>query len=132
MRLRLTPASAVPIYRQLIDQIRDRIAVGHLKVGDRLPSVRELAQSLPANQNTVLKAYDLLERDGLIERRHGNGTFVTASGVKLSSAKRREQLTAALGEVATKAKLFNVPDQEVHALLDKALARVRDTSEKSS
>jgi GntR family transcriptional regulator len=131
MHLRLTPASAVPIYRQLIDQVRERIAVGQLKVGDRLPSVRELAQALPANQNTVLKAYDLLEREGLIERRHGNGTFVSASGIQLSSQQRRKQLSAALRDIATKATLFNIAADEVHTLLDKELKRVQAEAEDS-
>ena len=64
MFIRLQTNSPTPIYRQIIDQISYQIAAGTLKSGDRLPGIRTLAAQLPANQNTVLKAYDLLSRDG--------------------------------------------------------------------
>ncbi len=124
MRVRLNPSSAVPIYRQIVDQVADQIACGRLRVGDRLPSVRELAQALPANQNTVLKAYEILEHDGLIARRHGDGTFVTSRASGLDGPARRAVLGDLLGEVARKAVLFDVPAAEVHTRLDAKLEEV--------
>jgi GntR family transcriptional regulator len=123
MRLRLTATSGVPIYRQIVDQVSDQIASGRLRVGDRLPSVRELAQALPANQNTVLKAYELLEHEGLISRRQGDGTFVTSRSSSLSAAERRQVLADLLAQTAAKAALFDVPTAELHRLLDQQLAR---------
>jgi GntR family transcriptional regulator len=123
MRLRLTATSGVPIYRQIADQVSDQIASGRLRLGDRLPSVRELAQALPANQNTVLKAYELLERDGLISRRHGDGTFVTSRASSLTAAERRQVLVDLLAQLAAKAALFDVSAAEIHRLLDQQLAR---------
>src|SRR5205807_7468926 len=72
----LTPSSGVPIYRQLMDQIRALVASGRLAEGDLLPSVRQLGQDLQVNQMTVSKAYSLLERDGVVERVRGQGMRV--------------------------------------------------------
>ncbi|HKI73767.1 MAG TPA: GntR family transcriptional regulator [Pseudomonadales bacterium] len=65
--------SNVPIYRQLVDQVHRLAASGRLKAGDRLPSVRQLAEELAINPMTVSRAYGLLEQDGLVERRRGIG-----------------------------------------------------------
>lgn len=129
MRVRLLASSGVPIYRQIVDQVSDQIACGRLQPGDRLPSVRELARALPANQNTVIKAYEVLERDGLITRRHGDGTFVAGSGSSLSVGDRRRILAELLGHAALKAQLFEVAPDELHRLLEAqitALARQKE------
>lgn len=76
MIIRLERSSGIPITRQLLDQLRAQCATGALRPGDKLPSVRELARELVVNQNTVLHVYERLETEGLIERRHGAGTFV--------------------------------------------------------
>ena len=66
----------MPISRQIAAQIRAQCASGALKPGDRLPSVRALAAELAVNQNTILRVYERLTAEGLIERRHGDGTYV--------------------------------------------------------
>jgi GntR family transcriptional regulator len=76
MLIRLEKASGVPLTRQILDQIRTQCATGALQSGDQLPSVRQLAHELAVNQNTILRVYERLEAEGLIERRHGLGTFV--------------------------------------------------------
>ena len=124
MRLRLLPSSGVPIYRQVVEQISQQIACGRLNAGDRLPSVRALARALPANQNTVIKAYETLERDGLITRKHGDGTFVAGGGSTLSAVQRREILGEILAAAAMKAALFNIPPADLHRLLDEEIANV--------
>ncbi len=130
MRLRLISSSGVPIYRQIVEQVGELIACGRLRVGDRLPSVRGLARALPANQNTVIKAYELLERDGLITRRHGDGTFVSEGGTTLSAMQRRSILDDILGQAAVKAQLYEVPAAELRKLLDEQIARIsRETEE---
>lgn len=72
----LEPSASTPIYRQLMDQVRRYIASGQLKPGDPLPSVRDLAETLTVNPNTVSKAYNLLEHDGVLTRRRGQGMIV--------------------------------------------------------
>ena len=129
MRVRLIPSSGVPIYRQIVDQVGDQIACGRLQVGDRLPSVRELARALPANQNTIIKAYEVLEREGLITRRHGDGTFVASSDSSLSAADRRRILADLLGHAALKAQLFEVAPDELHQLLEQQIAALPQQKE---
>ena len=124
MRLRLVPSSGVPIYRQIVEQVGELIACGRLNVGDRLPSVRELARALPANQNTIIKAYELLERDGLISRRHGDGTFVADGGTTLSAEQRLQRLDDILRQVAAKARLYGVAPAELRKRLDKQITRI--------
>jgi len=68
-----------PLYEQILDQVRSAIAKGEMELGEKMPSVRELAQELKMNPNTVMRAYQELERDGLTEKRRGQGTYVTSS-----------------------------------------------------
>jgi GntR family transcriptional regulator len=68
-----------PLYEQILDQIRSLVAKGEIGLGEKIPSVRELAQGLKINPNTVMHAYQELERDGLTEKRRGQGTFITTS-----------------------------------------------------
>jgi GntR family transcriptional regulator len=78
MILQIDTSSSVPVYAQIIDQIKRAIALGTLKHGDNLPSLRETAVELRINPQTVMKAYRELEHQGLIETRQGLGSFVTA------------------------------------------------------
>jgi GntR family transcriptional regulator len=121
MMIRLVLASGVPIYRQIADQLTWLIAGGRLGPGARLPSVRDLARQLPANQNTVLKAYELLERNGLIDRRQGDGTFVASTGSPLTMAERRRRLTAVLAQAAALSAHFDIAPEEAHRVLDEQL-----------
>ena len=130
MRVQLAPSSGVPIYRQIVDQVTYQIASGWLPAGERLPSVRELARQLPANQNTVLKAYEWLEREGLIVRRHGDGTFVAEGGSPLKLAERRRRLGEVLAQAASLAAHFELEPEEVHRLLDEQMARLSRPEEK--
>lgn len=128
MRVRLTAASGVPIYRQIVDQVAYQVASGRLRPGERLPSVRELARDLPANQNTVLKAYELLERDGVITRRHGDGTFVAdTTAPPIKDAERRRLVAEILAQAAAKAALLGFSSDELHRLLDQELCRLNAT-----
>ena len=72
-----------PLYEQVVDEIRYAVARGEVELGTKIPSVRELAQQLKINPNTVMKAYQELERDKLCETRRGQGTFITSSQEKV-------------------------------------------------
>ena len=76
LHLHIDPHSGLPVYRQLIDQIKYYIASGTIKPGDQLPSVRELAQRLSINPTTVVKTYTELQHEEVIDLRHGKGAFV--------------------------------------------------------
>jgi GntR family transcriptional regulator len=95
--------SGVPVYRQLIDQVRSGIASGSLTVGDQLPTVRQLAVDLAINPNTVMRAYRELELGGLLETQQGTGTFISTRKLQRNSAERERQLGQMAGEVAARA-----------------------------
>jgi len=95
--------SGVPVYRQLIDQVRSGIASGSLTAGDQLPTVRQLAVDLAINPNTVMRAYRELELGGLLETHQGTGTFITKKKLERKSPDRDRQLGQMAGEFAARA-----------------------------
>jgi DNA-binding transcriptional regulator YhcF (GntR family) len=95
--------SGVPVYRQLIDQVRGGVASGTLTAGDQLPTVRQLAVDLAINPNTVLRAYRELELGGLLETHQGTGTFVAKKKLARNDAERGRQLSQMAGEFAARA-----------------------------
>jgi GntR family transcriptional regulator len=94
--------SGVPVYRQLIDQVRGGIASGSLSSGDQLPTVRQLAVDLEINPNTVMRAYRELELGGLLETHQGTGTFIANKKIEKKSAERDRQLAQLAGEFAAR------------------------------
>src|SRR6202140_737389 len=102
-RFRLDLQSGVPVYRQIIDQVRGGIASGSLAVGDQLPTVRQLAVDLSINPNTVVRAYRELELGGLLETHQGTGTFISAQKMKGGNAERERQLTQIITDCVARA-----------------------------
>ncbi len=123
MFLRIEPSSAVPIYCQLAEQIREHVAAGLLKPGQQVPSVRQLAADLAVNQNTVLKVYNELVRDGVLTMERGSGTFVCERGTGQVEQSRRQIVADALARAVEKAVSLNVPLEQVQDLLDKEYRR---------
>ena len=115
--LQVSPTSGVPIYRQLIDQIRAQVASGRLPPDEFLPSVRQLAQQLQVNPMTVSKAYSLLERDGLVELVRGQGMRVREPSPSANGKTRKQVLLPLLEQVAAAAHQLAVDPDEVIALL---------------
>lgn len=114
----VNPSSGVPIYRQLMDQVRTLIASGRLREGDLLPSVRQVAQDLQVNQMTVSKAYSLLERDGVVERLRGHGMRVNQKSVRGTVKERQDELRPLLEQVAAQAYQLALTRDQVLAALD--------------
>lgn len=102
-RFRLDLHSGVPVYRQIIDQVRGGIASGALEIGDQLPTVRQLAVDLSINPNTVVRAYRELELGGLLETHQGTGTFISAQKLKSGGAERERQLSRIVGDCVARA-----------------------------
>jgi GntR family transcriptional regulator len=95
--------SGVPVYRQIIDQVRSGIASGSLASGDQLPTVRQLAVDLAINPNTVMRAYRELELGGMLETHQGTGTFIADKKVEKNTAERERRLGQMVGEFAARA-----------------------------
>ncbi|MBN1341446.1 MAG: GntR family transcriptional regulator [Phycisphaerae bacterium] len=125
MFLRIESSSGVPVYRQIVDQIKYQIASGQLRAGDRLPSVRDLARQLPVNQNTVLKAYNILASEQLLSRKQGDGTFVQDAPPALKKSERVRQVSGILARAAAQAVHFEIEREELHELLDREIDAVR-------
>ena len=122
--LTVDPRSGVPIYLQIIEQIKRSVALGILQAGEQLPTVKQLALDLTVNPNTVARAYRELERDSVIETSPGRGSFVRGNGVA-SSAKAaandvaRDALDGALRE----AKSVGLSRGDLRELIDAAVER---------
>ena len=118
MRIRVETSSGMPITRQIAAQIRAQCASGTLRPGDRLPSVRVLAAELAVNQNTILRVYERLTAEGLLERRHGDGTFVAEQVPTGQMKAQRQLLRQEIARLAELAKTLGVDAGEVHRLFD--------------
>ena len=102
-QFRLDPATGVPVYRQIIDQVTMAIAAGHLEPGSQLPTVRQVAVDLAINPNTVIRAYRELEIRNVLSTQQGIGTFVTAKKVKPDEAARQRRLSQLAADSAARA-----------------------------
>jgi GntR family transcriptional regulator len=119
--LNISTGSSVPIFRQIVDQVRCAVANGSLALGDRLPSVRALADRLLVNHNTVAKAYNDLIRDGVIESRQGLGVFVARRRAIYTKAERNRRLDAALDAFLSEALVLDFSREEIQIALERKL-----------
>ena len=127
--LRPNPSSGVPIYLQLMEQVKHSIETGALRPGEQLPGIRPLAEELVMNPNTVAKAYRELEHEGVIELRHGAGAFVSANpqAKKLTDKLRAGQTL--VEAVVERLRARGITDEEIRRLFEAALAGLRRTGE---
>ena len=122
MLFRPNPSSGVPIYLQLMEQVKHGIETGALRPGEQLPGIRPLAEELVINPNTVAKAYRELEHEGVIELRQGAGAFVSgnAGAKKLTDNIRAGQ--AVVADAIEKLRARGVTDEEIRRLFEAELA----------
>jgi GntR family transcriptional regulator len=128
MLFRTNPSSGVPIYLQLMEQVKHGIETGALRAGEQLPGIRPLAEELVINPNTVAKAYRELEHDGVIELRHGAGAFVSAAvrGKKVTDKLRAGQTLVAAAVERLRGR--GLSDEEIRRLFEAELAGLRTTA----
>ena len=122
MLFRPNPSLGVPIYLQLMEQVKHAIETGALRPGEQLPGMRPLAEELVINPNTVAKAYRELEHEGVIELRHGAGAFVSAGA---PAKKATDKLRAAQSIVEAAVERLHargVTDEEIRRLFEAELA----------
>lgn len=120
MWLHIDSTSGVPIYLQIVQQIRSAVATGVLEEGEELPSVRELAVELAVNPNTVAKAYRELQRDGIISVARGSGTYVSTTPPSMSKAEVAVRLRSAARRVAAEAYSLGVSRGELMQVISVA------------
>ena len=127
MMFRPNPSSGVPIYLQLMEQVKHAIETGALRPGEQLPGIRPLAEELVINPNTVAKAYRELEHEGVIELRHGAGAFVSANA---RPKKATDKLRAGQTIVAAAVERLHargITEEEIRRLFEAELAGLRKT-----
>lgn len=128
MKLIIEPESKLPIYVQIEEQIHSLIAAGQLRLGDRLPPIRELAADLRVNHNTIARVYLDLNRDGVISTQRGRGTFVTGALDEEGVPRiRQEKLRAIVRLALEKAHTLGYASDEIAAVCEEELARWRET-----
>jgi GntR family transcriptional regulator len=130
MELQIDPASPVPIYAQVVEQIKALVATRALRSGDGVPSVRDLAASLRINRNTAAKAYQLLEAEGVLETRAGQGTFIGREGPRWSREERLHRLERSLDRSLVEACHLEIPFEEVSAVLGRRIESFRRRRQK--
>lgn len=127
MILHVNFKSGVPVYLQIVQQVKDAAAAGSLRAGDVLPSVRALAEELRINRNTAARAYAELESQGVVVNRQGAGCFLQApSPSPLRHAVRSERLATELDAVIVQAHHLQISDAELLSLLRERLAAFRE------
>jgi GntR family transcriptional regulator len=122
MLFRTNPSLGVPIYLQLMEQVKHAIETGALRPGEQLPGIRPLAEELVINPNTVAKAYRELEHEGVLELRHGAGAFVSESAraKKLTHKLRAGQ--AVVAAAVERLRASGVSDEEIRRMFEAELA----------
>lgn len=118
MHIILNNSSMIPIYEQIMEQIKSEIINGSLKADDPLPSVRSLSAELRISALTVKKAYDHLEEEGFVITVHGKGTYVAAADLQLAAEARRRDVENDFAEALSKAEAIGMTRDEIHELID--------------
>ena len=113
MRILISNASSDPIYQQIVQQIKGQIISGELAEGDPLPSIRKLAHELQISVITTKRAYEELDREGLIDTVGGKGTFVASQNQEFLREKRMKMVEEKLAEAMAEARLLGMTDKEL-------------------
>jgi len=119
MRIRISPRDGVPIYLQIVKQVKYLVASGLLAPGDQLPTVRRLASDLLVNPNTVARAYRRLESEGVLVTRRGSGVFVSNAGSPLAGIQKKKILSERIDVLLAEARQMGITLDELVRLLRK-------------
>jgi len=117
VQIHISPSDGVPIYLQIVNQVKYLVASGRLVAGEELPPIRVLADQLVINPNTVARAYRELEMAGVVEKRRTAGTYVSASGSPLARRERLKILNERIDALLAEARQMNVDTDELVRLI---------------
>ncbi len=117
MQIHISPADGVPIYLQIVNQVKYLVSAGRLSDGEELPAIRTLAEKLLVNPNTVARAYRELEQAGIVVKRRTTGTYVSSGGSRLGRRDRLKIVTRRIDALLAEARQMNVPLDELVDLL---------------
>jgi GntR family transcriptional regulator len=117
VQIHITSADGVPIYIQIVNQVKHLVASGRLTPGDEMPPIRALAEQLVVNPNTVARAYLELERGGIVTKRHGAGTYVSEERSPIGPREKLKILTSRVDSLLTEARHLNVELADIIKLI---------------
>src|SRR5438874_10404015 len=117
MQIHISTNDGVPIYQQIVNQVKHLVAAGRLATGNEIPPIRALAGELLVNPNTVARAYLELERAGVVTKRHGSGTYVSEAGSPLAKKERMKILAVRIDALLAEARHLDVGLEEITKLL---------------
>lgn len=123
MIFRLNPSSGIPLYIQLIEQVKHAVETGAIRAGERLPTIRKVAEDLVMNPNTVVRAYRELERDGVLELKHGSGAFIKESAGARARLIRRAQ--GVIQPAVERLLAMGLTDEEIRRVFENEMAQAR-------
>src|SRR5262245_52043966 len=127
MIFRPNPSSGVPIYLQLMEQVKHSIETGALRPGEQLPGIRPLAEELVINPKTVAKAYRELEHEGVIDLRHGAGAFVAGNAGAKKLTEKVKAGQAIVASAVDRLRARGITDEEIRRLFEAELAGLTKT-----
>ena len=113
MDFQIDNKTGIPIYRQIIEQVKLAVSRDDMGTGDQLPTVRQLAVDLSINPNTVVRAYRELEREGVLESQQGSGTFITGKKPEIDPLQRQRKIDQILNDTLARAWTFGITIPEV-------------------
>jgi len=113
VQIHISPNDGVPIYLQIVNQVKYLVGSGRLSPGEEIPPIRVLAQQLLVNPNTVARAYLELEREGVVAKRHGSGTYIAETGSPLARRERLKILTQRADALLAEARHLDVDLDDV-------------------
>jgi GntR family transcriptional regulator len=117
MQIRISESDGVPIYLQIVNQVKYLVAAGRLGAGEELPPIRTLAESLSINPNTAARAYRELEVAGVVEKRRTSGTYISAAGSRLARRERVRVISDRIDALLAEARQLDIPTYEIVDLL---------------
>jgi len=127
--IQIQPGSDKAVYTQIMDQIREAIARGQIRIGDKLPAVRKLAAELVINPNTVARAYSLLEQSGVVVTKKGSGTFVSDPKLRHRDAADLNLLGERMDTIIARAMTLGLKPEEVSSMFSKRMQQFDAKSE---
>lgn len=125
MKLFVNPYTGILLYVQIAEHIKKAVFAGVLREGEQLPPVRQLALELLINPNTVVRAYQELEREGMITTRRGSGTFIAPAAKKLKKAQKEEGIKRKIQELLTEARFLGIEKDELKEIFLQELEDIK-------
>ncbi len=132
MEIRLSASDGVPVYRQILNQVKYLVASGRLGPGQELPTIRALAERLVVNPNTVVHAYAELEKEGVIICRHGSGTYVADAALRKPAPAAEDRLSAKIDSLLADAAHLNVDLEGLERLIRRRHAILKQSNSHES